>query len=278
MSTLKASVPELVKGVKVMSGLAATLHIQTVVRTRLGALRFETGKCFVPPSAMPGFRSLTLQFDLRPKSHVLIVGHTDTSGDEAANLALSLERAEAIAAFLTGKADAWEAWFQDGKPAAKRWGLREIQMMLSALPEEGDRHYAGTIDGSQGSGTTGAIRRFQEAAGLEVDGKAGPITRKALIEAYMKLDGTTLPAGVTPAAHGCGESFPAGLSLAALKDPALRKQEIKDGESQEANRRVEIFFFEAPIAPAPSGDRFSRKDAVDYPRWLGQVTETLDIG
>ena len=35
-----------------------------------------------------------------PQSTLLIVGHTDAEGEPAANEALSLERAEAMAAFL----------------------------------------------------------------------------------------------------------------------------------------------------------------------------------
>lgn len=41
---------------------------------------------------------------------------------------------------------------------------------------------------------------------------------------------------------------------------------------------MEIFFFDAPIAPPPAADKKSRKDATDYPLWLAQVTETIDIG
>lgn len=278
MTAVNVTVAQLIQGVKVLAGKPATLRLQGVVRIGIAGFRFDTGKCFVQPSALPALRSLKIQYDLRPRSNLLIVGHTDATGEEAANLELSLERADALAAYLTDKADAWEAWFADGKPAAKRWGVREIQHMLSALPEGGTAYYSGTVDGSQGQGTLQAVKAFQEAAGLKVDGVAGPLTRKALIESYMTLDGTTLPAGIVPVAHGCGESFPAGLSAAALKDPAQRKQAAGDGKGREEDRRVEVFFFEAPITPAPAADRKSPKDATDYPEWLAQVTETLVIG
>ncbi len=277
MTAMNVTVPQLLQGVKVMAGKPATLRLQGVVRVCIAGFRFDTAKCFVQPAALPALRSLKIQYDLRPRSNLLIVGHTDATGEEAANLDLSLERADALAAYLTDKADAWEAWFADGRPAARRWGVREIQHMLSALPEGGPAYYGGTVDGSQGHATLQAIKAFQEAAGLKVDGIAGPLTRKALIEAYMDLDGTTLPAGIVPVVHGCGESFPAGLSAAALKDPSQRKA-AGDGKGREEDRRVEVFFFEAPIDPAPAADRKSPKDAVDYPEWLAQVTETLVIG
>ena len=224
MTTLNTTAPQLVQGVKVQAGTATTLRLQAVVRIGLAGFSFDTGKCFVQPTALPALRSLKIQYDLRPRSKLLIVGHTDSAGEEDANLDLSLERAEALAAYLTDKVEAWEAWFEDGKPAAKRWGAREVQWMLTALPEGGEAYYAGTVDGSQGQGTVQAIRKFQEAAGLKVDGIAGPKTRNALITAYMKLDGTTLPAGISPVAHGCGESFPAGQSAAASRTrPASRR-------------------------------------------------------
>jgi hypothetical protein len=40
--------------------------------------------------------------------------------------------------------------------------------------------YGGPIDGIRGSGTVSGVRRFQRRAGLPVDGKAGPATRRAL--------------------------------------------------------------------------------------------------
>jgi hypothetical protein len=42
-----------------------------------------------------------------------------------------------------------------------------------------------SIDGIAGDETTGAVREFQSAKGLKSDGDAGPLTRKALFQAYM---------------------------------------------------------------------------------------------
>lgn len=259
MGILKATVSELAEGVKITAGAATTIHMQGVRRIRLHSLDFDTSKCFVGPAGVHAMKEVKKQAELHPGSTLLLVGHTDASGEAEPNLDLSLERAGTVAAFLQEDADAWEAWFQDGKSAAKRWGLREIQMMLSVLPESGAKHYTGPIDGKQGSGTTTAVRNFQAAAGLQVDGIVGPQTRQALIRDYFKLDGSALPGDVKVVIHGCGESFPTG-------------------GSPEGDRRVEAFFFASPIEPPPPADRKSRPGAADYPKWLEQVVETVDIG
>jgi peptidoglycan hydrolase-like protein with peptidoglycan-binding domain len=53
--------------------------------------------------------------------------------------------------------------------------VTELQIQLRDL-----RYYTGPIDGDYGSLTEDAVRRFQEAQGLAVDGIAGPTTRSAI--------------------------------------------------------------------------------------------------
>jgi hypothetical protein len=93
----------------------------------------------------------------------------------------------------------------------------------------------------------------------------------------MGLDGTSLPSGISLKAHGCGESFPTGLSEAAMKDPALRESETRNGVRKDEDRRVEVLFFDGPILPQPAPNRMSGRKATDYPKWIAQVTETIDI-
>lgn len=107
------------------------------------------------------------------------------------------------------------------------------------------------------------MKDFQSAQGLKVDGIVGPDTRKALIASYMAIDGTSLPAGTTITTHGAGENFPADETGDSVRDPD--------------NRRVEIFFFDGPIEPAPPG-KTSRKGSTQYPQWLAVVAETMDLG
>jgi hypothetical protein len=66
-----------------------------------------------------------------------------------------------------------------GSPAgAKAAGSGDVAALQVALRALG--LYPGTIDGVAGSGTRGAVRRFQAQHGLPSDGVAGPLTRAAL--------------------------------------------------------------------------------------------------
>jgi len=53
--------------------------------------------------------------------------------------------------------------------------VHSLQMALSRLG-----HYSGALDGNFGAGTESAVRNFQRANKLDVDGRAGPITQALL--------------------------------------------------------------------------------------------------
>lgn len=53
---------------------------------------------------------------------------------------------------------------------------------------------AGADDGLYGPGTAGGVRRFQESAGLVIDGVAGPITQAALADAIAAAAAEEPPA------------------------------------------------------------------------------------
>jgi hypothetical protein len=263
MANLRLTLKELAAGVRLPTGQAHTVTVVRIVdRVRLVGMFFDLNKCFLLPSGMHGIRELKNQYDAHPGSNLLAVGHTDTSGKDAYNLTLSLERADAIAAYLTDKVAAWEAFFATDKPQEKRWGLLEVQHMLTALPEGQPKFYIGKPNGVDDARSRVAVRTFQRARNLDDDGVAGPITRKALLKDYMGLDGTTLPAGIQLTTHGCGENFPVDATGDGVRSPE--------------NRRVEIFFFDGPITPPPP-DKTSAKGSTEYPRWLKQVNQTTDI-
>lgn len=262
MADFKASFAQLGKGFKLPVAGANVLTVLATARVRLYGMFFDLDKCFLLPSAMDGIRGIKNQYDQHPGNNLLVVGHTDTSGQDAYNLQLSLERADAVAAYLKDDQDAWDAFFGDGKAQEKRWGTREIQLMLSSLPEGQPAFFQEDPDGHLTPATLAAIKGFQKSKGLKEDGIAGPVTRKALIADYMSLDGTTLPPDASLTTHGCGENFPA--------------VETEDGQRSPDDRRVEIFIFAGPIAPPPPG-KTSKRGSAEYPQWLAGVGETLDF-
>ena len=60
----------------------------------------------------------------------------------------------------------------------------EVRLLQVKLREGG--FYPGPMDGHFGGGTLAAVRAFQQAKGLHVDGKVGPITWKALFSADIE--------------------------------------------------------------------------------------------
>jgi len=232
---------------------------------RMRGLHFETNKCFLLPAAVPGVRRIKQFHDAHPAGQVLVIGHTDRAGSEDYNLTVSEERAAAVAAFLTNDVAAWTAWYGSGKPAEKRWGVREDQYMLSTLGPDGGL-YTGPVTGSNTQATRDAVRRFQEwsnssrGTSLAVDGAIGPATRDALVLAYMEQDGTTLPDDVTLTTHGCGEFHP--------------EEQTADGVASATNRRVDVFLFEASVEPPPV--RCANPGCAEYEQWRAAVDEEID--
>lgn len=76
--------------------------------------------------------------------------------------------------------------------------VKEYQRQLSTLG-----YYKGTIDGKRGELTIGAVKNFQRANKLKVDGKVGPATRAALARAVAaKNQGTTVVGSGTVSGGG----------------------------------------------------------------------------
>jgi hypothetical protein len=237
-----------------------------VHRVRLVGMLFDANKCFLLPQGLPGIKSIIEMHEKYKKAEVLIVGHA--GGDEdLAGLDMALDRAEMLSAFLTNKSDLWLEWFSPQKETRVRWGTREVQLMLSVLPEGQKPFYTGIAPGITDKTTTQAIMDFQKfsnenkGTSLAVDGTAGPEMRKALVEAYMSLEDTSLSADIVPVMHGCEGHF---------DDTAT-----EDG-LQPDDRRLEVFFFERAIDPEPSTQTTSA-GSTEYPAWLDQVLDTKDF-
>ncbi len=80
----------------------------------------------------------------------------------------------------------------------------QVRTLQQALREQG--YYKGALDGIYGKGTEEAVRAFQRAKGLKVDGRAGPDTQGALYTPPSESQAEALPqvpqlpqAQVTPA-------------------------------------------------------------------------------
>lgn len=233
-----------------------------VSRARLVGGMFETNKTFLVPAALGQLKTIVELYETHPRADLVLAGHTDTTGTPAVNDALSLERADAFRAFVTDDVDAWLSWWSTDKPAQTRWGNSEDHAMLEVVLLN-----LGLFDTSQ------PIGDYQTLRNLEADGVIGPITRRQLVTDYMATDGTTLPEAITPLIHGCGESFPLaddGQSLDAA---------VVDGQDDPTDRRVELFFFDAPLGVLPSAsDReTSSREAGPYLEWRKRARKTSDF-
>ncbi len=68
---------------------------------RLVGLLFATGEARIAPDFAPLLGKVRDAANVFPRSLIIVEGHTDSSGSDTANLALSRSRAEAVGAFLT---------------------------------------------------------------------------------------------------------------------------------------------------------------------------------
>jgi peptidoglycan hydrolase-like protein with peptidoglycan-binding domain len=230
-------------------------------RVRMVGMLFDGDKCFLLPQALDGIKSVVAMHQAHPAAKVVIVGHE--GGDEVeGSVDLALGRAKILADYLTSKPDDWMTWFGSDKSDRQRWGVREVQLMLSALPGPGGKaFYDGSSPGVMDDKTVAALKAFQTANGLTVDGKPSSDTRTALVKQYMSIEDTSLAAGVEPVAHGC----------TGHEDDTITADGL-----QPDDRRLEVLFFDTDIKPAPSGDT-SDGGSPEYPAWRARLVQTVDF-
>ncbi len=263
MPELRPTIADLRAALSLPTGAKHTIVLPPlVVRVRLVGLLFDTDKTFLLPSSMPGIQKLNEIYQEHVGKTVLVSGHADRAGSAGHNLDLSVERAQAVAAFLQDDVDDWVGRYQVGKFKSAVWGAREDQLMLSAVEDDsGSPYYSGAITGRNDAGTRDAIHRLQSDNGLS-EGAMNQDTRRALIQKYMATDGTTLPDGTTLVTHGCGEFHP---SVATADSVALAE-----------NRRVELFFFRGPVTPPPV-DPCPAGGCAEYPQWVASTVRNIDV-
>jgi hypothetical protein len=233
-------------------GVRTVISLQPrVERARLLRFFFDLNKTFILPDLPEALDTIRDLYARNTPSKLLVVGHTDTSGDTAFNDQLSLERAETLLAYLKDDVDGWLKWYGAGIPAKKRWGSAEDLAMLGALPDL-------RTPGDPGETP---VLRFQRTRGLKVDGIAGPETRRTLVTEYLALDSAKLPAEIEATVHGAGEHFPDSRS--------------PDGSRVPDDRRAELYFFDAElgIQPTPPGSN-SKAGSKEYPEWVRRADNT----
>ncbi len=241
-----------------------------IVRVLLTGLLCDLDRTFLLPDGVPAMKALRRIQAREVPREVLVVGHTDASGQPDYNVGLSVRRAEVVEAFLRDDVDAWLAWYTTPHAQGKPWGTIEDQHMLSALADDAGRFYTGPIDGADWSpATRDAVRRFQAhanaalGAGLAEDGISGPQTRRWLVRAYMAEDDTTLPVETSARIHGCGEYHPAVATA--------------DGVTEDENRRIEVFLFPGGVAPPPQEPCPAPAGCAEHAQWLANTVRTIDL-
>jgi outer membrane protein OmpA-like peptidoglycan-associated protein len=192
---------------------------------------------------------------------MIIVGHTDTTGQPRYNFELSSYRALSVMYLAEGNK---EGWVENSDNKNK---VEDYQQIL--------KHYAtlrgwdcdpGAIDNVHGPKTRSAVERFQDRYNTEysesigVDGRVGPETWGAFYDCYMwelaEMQETTVEGLADHRGRinyvseeykiiACGESYPI-------------EEARQDEYRSQVNRRVEILFFdpgEEPEinCPDPSG-------------------------
>jgi len=217
-----------------------------------------------------------------PKKHLLITGHTDTSGEPGYNLELSRARAENVHALLMGQKRTW------ADVADTYHRVEDIQLLLTyySVSLESPQLDPGSVDNQYGEKTEAALEAFQrlynetrryfgltESAPITVDGVIGPETWGAFYDLYLVDLAQML--GCAPVSDnlqswreqvryavpdrpyvGLGESFPV-------------EQAYKDEYRSQENRRVELLFFDendVPTLPSsePSSGTYSKDECPIY--------------
>jgi zinc D-Ala-D-Ala carboxypeptidase len=114
---------------------------------------------------------------------------------------------------------AWSRTLRQGLTGAD---VTELQIRVAGWAAASPSHTFVAVDGSFGAGTDGAVRRFQAAYGLAVDGVVGPATQSKL-NALESSDGSTAHFNWSEFTDGISGTFSGGkVSAATAKEHARR--------------------------------------------------------
>jgi outer membrane protein OmpA-like peptidoglycan-associated protein len=241
--------------VRVVEGATASTTIVLRRGAKIGTvflITFHFDKAFVEPCMRHVLRDVIAFSDAHPDERLLIVGHTDRTGGDDYNQALSERRARATFAMMTFGSEPDRAvaeWdeLRRTRPTGTittvkdTWGTREIQHMLQDLGR-----FTGNVGGDAAL-TDAAIRRFQSDHGLTPDGVVGDGTWPVLIREYLAHDALSLPVErLMPNADGAGcDNGPMRWVGCGEQDPVDNRQ-----TAWRPNRRTELMFVKESVMPA----------------------------
>lgn len=246
--------------VQVRDGVVAAIKITLRRGAKVGTvfvIHFRFDKAFVEPCMRHVLQQVVEYSGKHPDERVLISGHTDLTGSDAYNQALSERRARATYAMLTFGSEPQKSiaeWdeLRKARPAGEittdkdTWGTREVQHILQDLGR-----YLGNVGVTTGDDavlTDAAIRKFQSDNGLNPDGDVGEGTWPVLIEAYLSHEPLDLPtARLLPNkdTKGC-DSGPLRWVGCGEQDPVKNV-----ATAWRPNRRTELMFVHEDAMPCP---------------------------
>ena len=298
MGELRCTLKQAQDGVAVPLDESTTIIVvPAVAQVTLQGRAFDSGRTFLLPRAVNALNDVFAFATRMQAKHAVVVGHVDDVDPEPD--VLSEARAKVAAAWLAGDPGPWVAQYADSVAEARRWGAREDRYLLgmalggvtSPPPNE-----AGSGDPQ--------VRAFQTLAGIKVDGIAGPVTRRKLVERYFALSRAALLNGTKPPDNGITlldtqtVSHPAAANFtlqrvaeakrstqpgtkseegsaptknAALPENARASKDTTDTSAtaeSEPNARIDFMFFFADSGPDPA------PGAPDGPQYLEWVAQT----
>jgi peptidoglycan hydrolase-like protein with peptidoglycan-binding domain len=254
-------------------------------RSRVGLLSFSG--YFHPNGVLPcldekgelfnALFTLFMRQQKHPEESIAAIGHADSTGEHSINYDISLQRAQALTAFLN---EDYQQWVQI---AQQKGTVRDYQQIFKSLctcrAHQGWSCDPGAVDGIDGPKTQTAVKQFQSDVrdiwqySATVDGIVGPQTWRAIAICYCHElchmlthadpNHTAPEAKYMPqlawlkfnAIQGYGESFP----IEAVG---------QDHYDSKANRRVDILFAPgdwAYLKPPPNTQQaMSAQESIVY--------------